>query len=169
MTEQRERRLAGEYCAQRLVQAQVVIQGCPLGPIPPEIEARAEVALARRMARPWRPECDILAVWPDGIEVIEAKIFKLVDGAAKLLLYASLVPTTPELQRYLPRPVRMRLICPWVSPGVEQFAERSGVIVERFSPAWIQDYVEAQHNYWTKGYREARAERQRRIQELGLG
>ncbi len=168
MGQQRERRLTAEYAVQRLVQAQAVIQGCPLGPIPQAIAESTPAALARRVARPWRPESDILAVWPDGIEVIEVKIFKLVDGISKLPMYAHLVENTPELQRYLPREIRMRLVCPWVSDAALSYAQSIGVIVERFCPEWIQGYVEDQHRYWTKEYREAREERKRRLAELGL-
>jgi len=168
MTQQRERRLAGEYAATRLGQALVVIQGCPLGPIPQAIAESMPLAIARRVSRPWRPEADIVAVFGDGIEVIECKIFKLIDGAAKLPLYASLVGQTPELQTHLPRPVRMRLVCPWVSIAVQQFADGASIIVEHFAPAWIESYVESMHNYWTREYRQARAERQRRLAELGL-
>jgi len=111
---------------------------------------------------------DAVAVEHGRLVFIEAKVFKLVDGLAKLPLYASLLPTTPELHDKKDLQVVMRLVAPWTSPNVETMARSQGIEVVVFSPAWIADYVEQYQHYWTAEYREARAERQRLREELGV-
>jgi len=158
----RETRLCSEYVAQYFPQDLVRLR-CPLGPIPKAIQEMVPGQKALTAARPWRPEVDALIIKDDKIILLECKIFKIMDGLSKLPLYRSLVPETPELQRYLDRPVEMLLVVPWTAPWIQVAAEKLGVVVDVFKPEWIAEYVEEWHRYWTREYRMARL-----MEKMGL-
>jgi len=54
----------------------------PLGPIPAEITKVYGEEKGIKIARPWRPEVDALVLAQKKIILIEAKIFKVMDGLA---------------------------------------------------------------------------------------
>lgn len=162
-----ETRLVAEYLAE-LVYPNWYRQRQPLGPpLPGTVE---ELGLERAIAvsRPWRMEVDAVSVEHGRLVLIEAKVFKIVDGMAKLPLYKALVGSTPELAEHRQLPVVMRLVAPWTSDSMETMARAAGVEVVVFSPAWIRDYVQQYHNYWTAEYRQAREEKMRLRRALGV-
>lgn len=159
-TRQVETRLVAEYLKERVL-PHFFIQRVPLGNIDEELVARIGTRAALGISRPFRPEVDAVVIYEGVIEVVEAKIFKIVDGIAKLPLYASLVPHTPELKKYMPRRVGMRLVVPWTSPTLWAMAEKMNVTVEVFCPEWVKEEVERYHSYWTADYRRLREEKQK--------
>jgi hypothetical protein len=166
-TRQVETRLLAEYLKERVL-PHPFIQKVPLGGIDEELIAKEGTRRAIGFSRPFRPEVDAVVIYDSVIEVIEAKIFKIVDGIAKLPLYASLVPTTPELARYMPRKVGMRLVVPWCSDLVWQMAENMSVVVEIFCPGWVKDEVERYHRYWTADYKRERDEKRKLREYFGV-
>jgi len=154
----REMRLIAEFCAQRWPEGGYRLRA-PLGPIPEAVREAVRPEKWIGAARPFRPEVDALKVEPNRIVLMEAKIFRIMDGLAKLPIYASLVPETPELERYRGLPIEMWLVVCWTAPWLEAAARRVGVRIHLFRPAWIEDYVKEIHRYWTKEYRIERAKR----------
>ncbi len=119
-------------------------------------------------ARPFRPEVDAI-VFPGGkMLLIEAKILSVIDGIAKLPVYAGLVPTTPELLPYVGLPREMILVCPWQSDHVRAMADTVGVTIAVFRPAWIEPYLDSRMQYWTADYRRAREQKRALRRELGV-
>lgn len=162
-----ETRLVAEYLAE-VVYPNWYRQRQPLGPALPGLVEEMGEARALAMSRPWRMEVDGVSVENGRLVLIEAKVFKIVDGMAKLPLYKSLVPSTPELAEHRGLPIVMRLVAPWTSESMEVMAQAAGVEVVVFSPAWIRDYVQQYHNYWTSEYRQAREEKIRLRKALGV-
>ena len=111
---------------------------------------------------------DAVAVENGRLVLIEAKVFKIVDGLSKLPTYKTLVPSTPELSPYHGLPIIMRLVAPWTSETMEVMAKGLGVEIVVFNPDWIRDYVQQYHNYWQREYREAREEKMRLRRALGV-
>ena len=162
-----ETRLISEYAAAKFPGLRLAL-GMPLGPAIDMGPARLTHGQALAASRPWRPEVDAL-VWRDGVLLlIEAKIANYVDGLAKLPLYRSLVPTTPELAEWAGWEVRMRLVVPRAKAWVEQMAEAAGVEIDLFEPAWITEYYDYRDRYWTREYRTRREEILQLRRELGV-
>lgn len=159
--------MVAEYGRDRILPHRF-IQRQPLGKIDERLVADYGLAKALKYSRPFRPEVDAVAVLPDSLVLIEAKIFKIIDGMAKLPLYASLVPHTPELKEYLPRSIIMRLVVPWTSDNLIIMAKSAGVEIDLFCPEWVESEVERQHRYWTADYRRQRDEKNRMIRYFGL-
>jgi len=132
----------------------------PLGSLPLDLVTSQGLAKTIGVMRPYRPEVDAVVVLPRYLVLVEAKVWNLVNGLAKLPLYKSLVPTTPELQRYMPREILMELVVGWSNPNLERMARDSGVSVVVFSPPWLKEIVDKLHNYWTGPYR---AEREQKL------
>jgi hypothetical protein len=150
-----ESRLIGEYIATRFAGKRVALAQ-PLGPEVVILPQSLTQGQRLRVSRPWRPEVDAL-VWLDGVLLlIEAKVAEYVNGLAKLPLYRSLVPATPELEQWRDWEVRMRLVVPRARPWVNVMADAAGVEVDIFEPDWMRDYWEYRDQYWTGEYRARR-------------
>jgi hypothetical protein len=133
----------------------------PLGSLPQDLVTSQGLARTIGIMRPYRPEVDAVVALPRYLVLVEAKVWNLVNGLAKLPLYKSLVPTTPELQRFMPREIIMELVVGWSNPNLERMAGDSGVSVVIFSPPWLKEIVDKLHLYWTSPYR---AEREQKLE-----
>jgi hypothetical protein len=137
------------------------IKAVPLGKVAESLMAEQGYAKAIGIMRPYRPEVDAVVVLPRYLVLVEAKVWNVVNGLAKLPLYKSLVPFTPELAKYMPRDIIMELVVGWTNDNLEIMARDQGVKVVVYSPPWLADIVARQHEYWTAEYQQ---ERQRKIQ-----
>src|SRR3990167_3798782 len=166
-TQQVETRLIAEY-VKEVYAAFPVTLGQPLGVVSEELMAQEGYAKAIRMSRPNRPEVDALVLLPRYLLLIEAKVWHIVDGMAKLPLYKSLIPFTPELKQYRDLPVVMELVVPWTNPNLETMCAASGIQLAIYKPAWINEVVQRVQNYGTREYRLAREEKLKNRELLGL-
>jgi len=140
---------------------------CPLGPIPDALLEAVGEAKGIKMYRPWRPEVDALIIMPGTVELIEAKIFKYMDGLSKLPVYQSLVPLTPELRAWKDLPTRMLLLIPAEIDWVKTAAARTGVNVSTEAPDYIKQVWEERDKYWTKPFMEQREKRKEVLRKMG--
>ena len=140
----------------------------PLGPIPERLTEEFGKGKAVRMFRPWRPEVDAIVIKPDRLILIEAKIFKYMDGLSKLPVYKALVPQTPELKPYERFPIEMELVLPGRIPWVENAAKAAGVKTVIWAPVWIQEIWIERDKYWTKETVELRERRKEILRRLGF-
>jgi len=141
---------------------------CPLGPIPDALKQAVGEAKGIKMYRPWRPEVDALVILPGAIDLVEAKIFKYMDGLSKLPRYKDLVPLTPELRAWRDLPVRMWLLIPAPIDWVQAAGTQAGVGVVAEAPDYIKEAWEERDKYWTKPYMEERERRKEKLKELGF-
>ena len=100
--------------------------------------------------------------------LIEAKIFKTMDGLAKLPVYAGLIKTTPELKDHAAKPVEMQPLVVRALPWVTQAAANTGVKVIEWAPQWIQTIWEERDQYWAPENVAKRDQRKAKLQELGF-
>lgn len=141
---------------------------CPLGPIPDELKNLYGPAKAARVYRPSRPEVDAVVITPDELVLIEAKIFKYREGLGALLVYKSLINSTPEFQPLLPRRISMHLLLPREIPWVMAAAPDLGIEIKTFSPEWVLRIWEERDKYWTPSAKMAREERKALLEKLGF-
>lgn len=123
---------------------------------------------AIRIYRPWRPEVDALVIMPGALLLIEAKIFKYMDGLAKLPVYKSLVPSTPELKTMLDLPVEMQLLIPVEIPWVRTAAENMDVKVYVWCPDWVKKIWNERDKYWQPKQVFEREKRKKILRDLGF-
>ena len=161
-----EPRWVSEYVAEHYGQFPVKLR-CPLGPIPEEMKKLYGAVKARRMYRPSRPEVDALVIMPGALLLIEAKIFKYMDGLSKLPIYKSLVPVTPELKQHRDIEVIMRLLIPHRIPWVETAGKRNDVEVVVWAPDWLHEIWEERDKYWTAPKVFEREKRKETLRRLG--
>ncbi len=159
-TQQVEVRMVSEYLLFAYAKFRS-IKAVPLGKIDEKLQADLGYQKAINIMRPYRPEVDAVVILPRYLLLIEAKVWNVVNGLAKLPLYKSLVPFTPELKQYSNLEVLTELVVGWTNDNLEIMARDLGVKVVVYSPPWLADIVTKQHNYWTAEYQ---AERQRKLQ-----
>lgn len=150
-----ETRLIGEYVATKFAGRRTATL-VALGPAVDGLAETLPQTARLRHSRPWRPEVDAV-VWMDGVLLlIEAKVADYVSGIAKLPLYKSLIPSTPELSPWWGWEIRMRLVVPRARAWHEAMAANAGVEIDIFEPPWMRDYWEYRDRYWTAEYRQRR-------------
>lgn len=154
-TRQVESRMISEYMLQNFSQFPYTL-GVPLGSLPQELLSSQGMAKTMGLMRPYRPEVDAIVALPRYLLIIEAKVWNLINGMAKLPLYKSLVPITPELSQYANREILMQLVVGWTNPNLERMARDLDVKVVVFCPDWLQQVVQDMQNYWTQEYRALR-------------
>lgn len=140
----------------------------PLGTISEELAKKDGIKVAMGILRPFRPEVDAVVILPNYLLIIEAKVWSVVNGLAKLPLYKSLVPITPELKQYMPREVLMQLVVGWTNPNLEIMARSMDVEIKLYRPDWLVEVVEGMHKYWTREYREERDKKLRMREYYGV-
>jgi len=140
----------------------------PLDVIPKSIVEQFGESKAARAYRPWRPEVDAIVIQPNKLILIEGKIFKAMDGLAKLPVYASLVSTTPELQAHVSKPRELQLLVVRALPWVLNAAKNSNVRVIEWAPPWIVQIWEERDKYWSPEAVAKRDQRKQKMQEAGL-
>lgn len=166
-TQQVETRLVSEYLKNQYGNFPF-IEKQPLGRIGDELLTSLGYQKAIAISRPMRPEVDAIVLHPKWLILIEAKVWHVVDGMAKLPLYKSLVPFTPELKEYATRDIIMELVVPWTNPNLEIMARDAGITVKVYCPPWIDEVVARVQNYSTREYRLAREDKLRNRELLGL-
>ena len=166
-TQQRQVRLTAEWMAERYPRGGYTLNAW-LGPSLPGLVEEKGLERALRESAPWRPRVDALVVEADKVVLVEAEIRQPRNAVGHLLVYKSLVASTPELADHLGKPVVLVLLTPWTNATIEAMARESHIQVEVYNPAWIAEYVEELHVYWTREYQEARAQKMAIREMLGV-
>ncbi len=166
-TQQVETRLVAEYIKINYSQYPSIMAQ-PVGVVSAQLMADVGYSKAIRMSRPTRPEVDAIVLLPRYFVLIEAKVWHIIDGMAKLPFYASLIPMTPELREYMPREILMELVVPWSNPNLEIMCREHNIRLKVFTPAWIAEVVNKVTNYHTPEYRVDRDQKLRNRELLGL-
>jgi hypothetical protein len=162
-----ETRLIAEYLKKHYSKLPFIMKQ-PLGSVSEELLKTKGYKYALGVTRPFRPEVDAVVIFPDRLVIIEAKVWSIINGLAKLPLYKSLVPVTPELKQYMPREVLMELVVGWTNPNLERMAREMGVKVRLYCPDWLKEVVEDMHHYWTKEYQQERQKKLRMREYFGV-
>ena len=144
------------------------IMDCPLGKVPEDLQREIGYKRALGLTRPFRPIVDAVVILPRHLLLIEAKVWQVLPGMAKLPFYASLVPFTPELRQYLPRQTLLQLVVGQTNDNLAIMATSHDIAIKVYDPPWLHEVVESMNKYWTKEYREKRDAKIRMREALGL-
>lgn len=166
-TRQIESRLVAEYLKEHYASFPFIVNQ-PLGTISESLMAAEGYNRALRISRPFRPEVDAVVLLPRHLILVEAKVWNVVNGLAKLPLYKSLVPLTPELKQYQDKELLMELVVGWTNTNLEVMARDQNVKVVVYCPEWLVEVVEGMHKYWTADYQRQRQEKLALIEYFGL-
>lgn len=142
--------------------------GVPLGKIDDKLMATQGYQKAILMSRPYRPEADAVVFLPRYLLLIEAKVWNVVNGLAKLPLYKSLIADTPELAEFKGQDILMEEWVGWTNDNLETMARSAGVTIKVYDPPWLDEVVAGMHNYWTADYQRERQRILETRQNLGL-
>lgn len=150
-----ETRMISEYLKENYSEFSYILN-IPLGTVSEDVMRREGYQRALGLSRPFRPMADAVVILPHYLLLVEAKVWNVVNGLAKLPLYKSLVPVTPELKEYMPRGVIMQLVVGWTNPNLALMARAADVELKVYRPLWLEEVVESMHRYWTREYRDTR-------------
>ncbi len=120
-----------------------------LGPLPPESVTGVTPGVPPTIYGVVRHWADGVAIYPDRIVLIEAKLKLRPDALGQILVYEQLLPDTPELAPWAGLEHQLELIYVQGDPDVEAYARKAGVRCIRFAPEWaVAAYLErAQRSY----------------------
>ena len=164
---ERERRYISEYLLRTWPKGSYQLN-VELGPIPQEYVDRYGLGKASAIFRPTRPRVDAVKWTPDKYYLIEAKIRDIKAGIGDLSYYRGMAERAPDLPFYDGQPIIRRLVVPWMIDWIKIAAEEAKVEVVVFWVEWIDDYVKERQHYFTSEYRDARAEKMRLREILGV-
>lgn len=164
---ERERRYISEYLLHAFPEGGYQLN-VELGPIPQEYVDRYGLGKAAAIFRPTRPRVDAVKWTPDKYILIEAKIRDIKAGIGDLSYYGGMAALAPDLPFYDGQPIVRRLIVPWMLEWIRVAAEAAQVEIVVFWVEWIADYVKERQHYFTPEYRDARAEKMRLREILGV-
>jgi len=164
---ERERRYISEYMLKTWPKGGWQLN-LEIGPVPQEYVDRYGLGKAAALFRPTRPRVDAVKWTDKAYYLIEAKIRDIKNGIGDLTYYRGMAARTPDLPFYDGQPIVCRLVVPWMIEWIRVAAEEAHVEVIVFYTDWIKDYVEERKHYFTAEYREARAERMRLREILGV-
>ncbi len=162
-----ERLYIAQYCANRWPQGGYQL-GYNLGPIPERIVKEMGYDRAAATFAGCRPEVDAVKFFPDGLLLIEAKVFKVLEGMRSLLGYGHLVGSTVELQPWWGKPVTLRLVTTRTTDILEAQAKAYGVQVDVYQTPEVMEQAAKYERYWGTEYQRERQLRKARMRELGL-
>jgi len=164
---ERERRYISEYMLETYPEGNYQLN-VPLGPIPPEMVNQYGIAKAAAMFRPTRLRVDAVASTSSYYVLIEAKLRSFKDGIGDLLTYSPLAPQTPDLPLYRGQQFKLRLVVPYDLPWLRDITGANNIEYAIFNQPWIAEYARERLNYFTAEYRNARAEKLRLREILGV-
>jgi len=164
---ERERRFISEYMLQAWPEGGYQLN-VELGPIPQEYVDRLGLGKAAALFRPTRPRVDAVRWQPDKYILIEAKIRDIKAGIGDLSYYKGMSRRTPDLPFYDGQPIVCQLVVPWMIDWIKVAAEEAEVEVVVFWAEWIAEYVKERQHYFTAEYREARAQKMKLREILGV-
>lgn len=95
-----------------------------------------------KMLGSFRRWADAIAITDEEMVLIEGAIRPDTGEASKLMIYAELVPATPELRQYFPLPLRMELVYAIGDAVVINFCRRVGITTVEYRPLWLGEYFE---------------------------
>ncbi|MHC4397649.1 MAG: hypothetical protein ACYS1A_18555, partial [Planctomycetota bacterium] len=136
----RELRLVSEYLAAYHPHG-IKMERVRLGSIHPGFNTKGMDAATKRMFIQFNRWADAVVILPEKIVLIEVTIPPRPQKVAQLEMYEQLIPTTPEFELYLDRPIEKVLVMAVRDITVEQFARQKGIKVVVFRPKWINDYL----------------------------
>jgi len=166
-TRQVESRMISEYLLENYSKVPYTIN-VPLGALPEEMLKLNGYKRTMGELRPFRPAVDAVLILPRHLVLVEAKVWNVVNGLAKLPAYKALVPATPELKQYMPREVLMQLVVAWTNQNLAIMARDLDVKVVEFCPDWLREVVDGMHNYWTREYRDLREKKLKMREYFGV-
>jgi len=167
MRKERERRYIAEYMRETWPEGNYQIN-VELGPIPQEYVQRYGIAKAAALFRPTRPRIDAVKWDDDRYILIEAKIRDIKAGIGDLTYYRNIIPETIDLPEYTGQPIISRLVIPFMLDWLDPVAKANNIEVVVFEKEWIADYVKERQNYFTAEYRDARKEKLKLREVLGV-
>jgi len=87
--------------------------------------------------RVYNPYVDAVCVFEDRIELIEFKVHDPMKGISQLEFYRILAYKDPELQKFQPRPIVLKLVYWRHDPNIEALCKAKGIVFEVYHPAWL--------------------------------
>ena len=138
MSQQLERRMTVDYVKLKFP-GKPVIFNARLGPLPEEVARINGQALNPRMFSVLNRYADALVNLGDSLVLIECKIEDEAGAIGQLMLYESLVSTTPELGQFRGLPVKKLLVTARPSMSLKKFALTQGVDVDFYSPMYLSE------------------------------
>ena len=135
-----ETRMLSEYVSAQYPGAEAFFR-VRLGPLTTLADSRGLTDEERAMLGSFRRWADVVVVTPRELIVIEGKMRAKPDALGQLRLYRGLLLQTPELARFLDRPVALELVVAIEDPAVSRIAGEFGVRVRIYKPSWLAEWL----------------------------
>lgn len=133
-----EGRLCSEYLARHHREAQTM-QRVRLGRLPVNHTQGGNNTDNPRIYYPLLKWADGLAIYPDRIVLIEAKLKLRPEAVGQILVYRDLIKETEALRDHWNKPLRCEIIYAVRDAPTERAARAFGIVPIKYCPTWARD------------------------------
>jgi len=131
-----ERRMVLEYLITKCSNAIYRAAHKRLGPTSKQLQAM-HPGIPLSALRVYNPYVDAVCVFEDRIELIEFKVHDPMKGISQLEFYRILAYKDPELQKFQPRPIVLKLVYWRHDENLEALCKAKGIVFEVYHPPWL--------------------------------
>jgi len=112
-----------------------------LGGVSDEQRAALPAGVPERVYAVTQRYADALCIYPDRVEIWEAKLIRPLAAITQLQLYERLFPKTPEFVRYADLDISLHLLTPIWDEDLTEICERAEIEISMWEPPWVTEYL----------------------------
>lgn len=142
----RESRLLSEWI-QKTYPENKVMYRVRLGPYPGWAQKMIEEGVPSELYKIYQRWADAIIILQNEVILVEAKIKANPSVIGQIILYATLLPKTPELSSIKDMPIRKLILTALRDPDVEELAKTFGIEIAVYAPTWVIDYLKELRKY----------------------
>ncbi len=131
-----ERRWIIEYMVRKCSNAIARWAHKRLGVIPPDLKQYA-AGIPVSALRVYQPYVDLVCVFNDRVELIEFKVHDPIRAVSQLQLYRICAQQDPEILKYMPKPIVLKLVYWRYDAGLDALCKANGIVLEIEKPDWL--------------------------------
>ena len=136
----RETRYMQEFILAALSPSQTFFR-MRLGGVSEEEAAALPVNVSTRVYTVTQRYADAICIYPNDVEIWEAKLIRPLTAVTQLQLYERLFRRTPEFAAYKDWDINLHLLTPIRDPDLEDICEENEISIHYWEPEWVSEYL----------------------------
>lgn len=150
--QQVERRMQAEYLVEFYPHLRT-FQNLRLGKIKSSLYQDIPKDIPERLFLIKNPRADAVVISPTTLYLLEFALEMNWNHVAQLMYYNEHIKETKELQPYLPRVIKLRLIYAVFEPAAAMYADKNNIDIEQYVMPWMLpriDKIKRHYHFGTK-------------------
>lgn len=151
--QQVERRMQAEYLVEFYSHLKT-FQNLRIGKIKSELFKDIPKDIPERVFLVKNPRADAVVISPTTMYLLEFALEMNWNHVAQLMYYLEHLKQTAELQKFLPRVIKLRLIYAIYEPGAGSYATKNDIDTEQYLRPWMLPLISKIKRHYLEGTKE---------------